>query len=192
MKYLIAGLGNPGIKYEQTRHNIGFMILDAWAKASNIFFSTERYAQVAEFSYKTRRIILVKPSTFMNLSGNAVRYWLQKEHVSLENLMVVVDDVALPFGTIRIRAKGSNGGHNGLAHIDESLQTNEYARLRFGIGNNYAKGQQANYVLSPFTEEEQKLLPLYIERGIKALETFVSVGIERCMNEFNKPWEPTL
>ncbi len=191
MKYLIAGLGNPGIKYEHTRHNIGFMILDAWAMVSNIYFSTERYAQVAEYTYKARHIILIKPSTFMNLSGNAVRYWLQKERIPLENLLVVVDDVALPFGAIRIRAKGSNGGHNGLAHIDESLQTNEYARLRFGIGNNYAKGQQANYVLSPFNEEEMKQLPLYIEHSIKALETFVLVGIERCMNEFNKPWKPT-
>lgn len=192
MKYLIVGLGNPGEKYQQTRHNIGFMILDAWASASNVYFNTERYAQVAEYWYKTRHIILIKPSTFMNLSGNAVRYWLQKEHIPLENLLVVVDDVALPFGAIRIRAKGSNGGHNGLAHIDESLQTNEYARLRFGIGNNYAKGQQANYVLSPFNEEEKKVLPLYIEHAIKALETFVLVGIEHCMNEFNKPWKPSL
>ncbi|MCX7862717.1 MAG: aminoacyl-tRNA hydrolase [Bacteroidales bacterium] len=190
MKYLIAGLGNPGIKYQQTRHNIGFIVLEAWAKASNVLFNVNRYAEIAEISIKSHRIFLIKPTTYMNLSGNAVRYWLQKENILLENMLVVVDDIALPFGTIRIRPKGSNGGHNGLAHIDEVLQTNEYARLRFGIGNNYPHGKQADYVLSPFTDDELKILPYYTQRCIQAIEAFILTGIDRCMNEYNKPWKP--
>ncbi len=187
MKYLIVGLGNIGQEYENTRHNIGFMVLDAFAKASNLIFSQERYAYKAEASIKGKKLILIKPTTYMNISGNAVRYWLQKENIELQQLLVIVDDVALPFGALRIRAKGSNGGHNGLAHIDEVLQTNSYARMRFGIGNNYSKGKQVEYVLSPFNKDEQQLLPSYLEYAIKAIQAFVTVGLERCMNEFNKP-----
>lgn len=190
MKYLIVGLGNIGKEYELTRHNIGFIVLDAFSKVSNSIFQQDRYAYRAELSFKGRKVILIKPTTFMNLSGNAVRYWMQKENISLNQIIVIVDDVALPFGTIRIRPKGSNGGHNGLAHIDEVIKTNEYARLRFGIGNNYSKGKQAEYVLTPFSIEEQKLLPNYMERTIQAIHAFIINGIEACMNEYNKPWKP--
>ncbi len=187
MKYLIVGLGNIGKEYEETRHNIGFMVLDALAKASNAVFSQDRYALRSEVSYKGKKLVLIKPTTYMNLSGNAVRYWLQKENVGLGQLLIVVDDIALPFGTLRIRSKGSNGGHNGLAHIDQILQTNEYSRMRFGIGNNYPKGKQVDYVLSSFSDEEKKQLPFYIEYAVKAIFAFATVGIDRCMNEFNKP-----
>jgi PTH1 family peptidyl-tRNA hydrolase len=192
LKYLIVGLGNIGKEYENTRHNIGFIILDAIARAFNVFFQQERYAYKAELSFKGKKIFLIKPTTFMNLSGNAVRYWMQKENIPLNQIFIIVDDIALPFGTIRIRPKGSNGGHNGLAHIDEVLQTNEYARLRFGIGNNYPKGKQAEYVLSNFSLDEQKFLNNYLERSVQAIKSFVSDGIENCMNEYNKPWKPLL
>jgi PTH1 family peptidyl-tRNA hydrolase len=190
LKYLIVGLGNIGKEYELTRHNIGFMVLDAWVSASSIFFEQKRYAYQATISLKGRKAILIKPTTYMNLSGNAVNFWLYTEKIPIENMLVIVDDIALPFGTIRIRPKGANGGHNGLAHIDEILKTNEYPRLRFGIGNNYSRGKQVEYVLSPFTQEEQKVLPYYINIMINAIENFILEGINSTMNKYNKLWLP--
>src|SRR5512140_635990 len=154
MKYLIAGLGNIGDGYRDTRHNIGFTVLDAMARASNTSFTDRRYGSVCNVKFRGREIILLKPSTFMNLSGNAVSYWLKKENVPVENLLIIVDDLALPLGTIRMRPKGSDGGHNGLAHINAVLGTSEYARIRVGIGNDFRKGAQVNYVLGTWTPEE--------------------------------------
>ncbi len=185
MKYLIVGLGNIGPEYENTRHNIGFMILDAFAKASNTFFQDKRYGFVAETRLKNKSLLLLKPSTFMNLSGNAVRYWLQKEKIHIDNLLVIVDDLALPFGTIRLKSKGSDGGHNGLKHIQEVLGTQQYARLRFGIGNGFSRGAQIDYVLSDFTDEEKKLLPERIETAYEAIRTFCLSGIDIAMNLYN-------
>ena len=150
MKYLIVGLGNIGSEYAGTRHNIGFMVLDAFAEASNISFSTQRYGDVATMRLKNKQLVLLKPSTYMNLSGNAVRYWQQKENISLENILVIVDDIALPFGAIRIKARGSDAGHNGLKNIAQMLGTESYARLKFGIGNDFARGCQIDYVLGQF------------------------------------------
>lgn len=185
MKYLIAGLGNIGDKYQNTRHNIGFKILDALAGASNIVFSSKRYGEVAEYKYKSRILILLKPSTYMNLSGNAVRYWLKKENIQIENLLVIVDDIALPMGKIRLRAKGSDGGHNGLLNIIEILGDQNFARLRFGIGNNFQSGRQVNYVLGEWTEEEEKVLKDRIVMCNDLIHSFVTLGIERTMNLFN-------
>ena len=185
MKYLIVGLGNIGPDYENTRHNIGFMILDALAKASNVVFEDKRYGFVAETRLRNKSLVLLKPSTFMNLSGNAVRYWLQKEKIENENLLVVVDDLALPFGTLRLKAKGSDAGHNGLKHINETLGSNEYARVRFGIGNQFNKGQQVDYVLGEWSEEEFKLLPERIDKVVQIIKSFGTIGIERTMNQFN-------
>ena len=186
MKYLIAGLGNIGREYENTRHNIGFNILDVLAGTSNIVFKDKRYGAISELKYKSRILKLLKPSTFMNLSGNAVHYWLQKENIPIENLLVLVDDLALEFGQLRLKAKGGDGGHNGLAHINRILDTQEYARLRFGIGNQFYKGQQINYVLSEWEEEEKKLLPEKLEICSDIIKSFCTIGIERTMNFFNK------
>ncbi|PIY03692.1 MAG: aminoacyl-tRNA hydrolase, partial [Bacteroidetes bacterium CG_4_10_14_3_um_filter_31_20] len=158
MKYLIAGLGNIGSEYSDTRHNIGFMVLDALAKTSNAVFETNRLCFNVKIKHKGRTIILIKPTTYMNLSGKAIKYWLEKEKISQEKLLVVLDDIALPFGTVRIKPNGSNGGHNGLKSIDEMLGNNNYARMRFGVGNDFSKGRQADYVLSNFTTEEKKQL----------------------------------
>jgi peptidyl-tRNA hydrolase, PTH1 family len=186
VKYLIAGLGNIGPEYKNTRHNIGFQILDALASASNISFNDKRYGFVAEYNYKARTFLLLKPTTYMNLSGRAVNFWLQKENIPVENLLVLVDDLALPFGTIRIRAKGSEGGHNGLKNISQVLGRNDYARLRFGIGDNFHKGLQVDYVLSEWSKEEQKELPGKIDECIEIVNSFGTIGIERTMNFFNK------
>jgi len=186
VKYLIAGLGNIGSEYKNTRHNIGFQILDAFAEASNISFSDRRYGFVAEYKFKARTFVLLKPSTYMNLSGRAVNYWLKKEKIPLEKLLVLVDDIALPFGTIRLRAKGSPGGHNGLQNISDVLGTNEYARLRFGIGDNFHKGFQVNYVLSEWEREEQEQLPEKIDHCIEMIKSFGTIGAERTMNFLNK------
>jgi len=186
MKYLIAGLGNIGEEYANTRHNIGFMILDALAGASNLVFDpNRRYGSIAEFKFKGRNFILLKPSTYMNLSGNAIRYWLQKENIELANLLVIVDDLALPFGSIRIRAKGSDAGHNGLKHISEILGTDQYARVRFGIGNQFEKGRQVDYVLSEWTNEEKEALPERTDKVVQVIKSFGTVGIDRTMNLFN-------
>lgn len=192
MKYLIVGLGNVGKEYELTRHNIGFRVLDALAEASNTVFTLDRLALKSQIRYKGKPIILIKPTTYMNLSGKAVKYWVTKENIPIDNIFVVVDDIALPYGSIRIRQGGSNGGHNGLTNIDEALGTNAYPRMRFGIGNNFPKGKQVDYVLSPFSNDEEKALPFYINRMKNAIESFISDGIQNCMNEFNKNVNPTM
>lgn len=185
MKYMIAGLGNFGEKYANTRHNIGYMVLDAMAVASNISFQDRRYGFVATCRYRARTCVLLKPTTYMNLSGRAVNYWLQKEKIPLENLFVIVDDLALPFGTIRIRAKGGDGGHNGLFNINQVLGRQDYPRLRFGIGGEYGKGGQVNYVLGELSREEKLVLPERIDKVIASVQSFVTVGIERTMNLYN-------
>lgn len=184
MKYLIAGLGNIGPDYEQTRHNIGFMVLDAFAKASNAVFEDRRYGFVAEMRLRNKSLILLKPSTFMNLSGNAIRYWLQKEKIENENLLVVVDDLALPFGTLRMKSKGSDAGHNGLRHIQDLIGQN-YPRLRFGIGNEFPQGRQVDYVLDHFSEAEQRLLPERIDMAVDMIRSFCLAGIQNTMNQYN-------
>jgi len=186
MKYLIAGLGNIGPEYKNTRHNIGFQILDALAEASNISFNDKRYGFVAEYKYKARTFILLKPSTYVNLSGRAVNYWLKKEKIPLENLLVLVDDLALPFGTIRLRAKGGAGGHNGLENINQVLGRTDYARLRFGIGDDFHPGFQVNYVLGEWSAEEQKELPQKIETCQEIIQNYGTIGTERTMNLYNK------
>jgi PTH1 family peptidyl-tRNA hydrolase len=187
MKYLIVGLGNIGKEYESTRHNIGFMILDALAEASNVVFDVnKRYGAIAEMKLKNKQLVLLKPSTYMNLSGNAVRYWLQKENIPLENLLIIVDDLALPWGSLRLKSKGSDAGHNGLKHIQETLGTSQYNRLRFGIGNDFSTGHQIDFVLSPFLPEEQKLLPERIDKAIEIIRSFCLAGTEITMNQFNK------
>lgn len=184
MKYLIAGLGNIGPDYEQTRHNIGFMVLDAFAKASNVVFEDRRYGFVAEMRLRNKSLILLKPSTFMNLSGNAIRYWLQKEKIDTQNLLVVVDDLALPFGILRMKSKGSDAGHNGLKHIQDLIGQN-YPRLRFGIGDNFPRGGQIDYVLDRFSEEEQRLLPERIDMAVDMIRSFCLAGIHITMNQYN-------
>jgi PTH1 family peptidyl-tRNA hydrolase len=186
VKYLIAGLGNIGAEYKNTRHNIGFQILDALAGASNISFNDKRYGFVSEYKYKARTFILLKPTTYVNLSGRAVAYWLQKESIEISNLLVLVDDLALPFGTIRIRAKGGAGGHNGLENINQVLGRNDYARLRFGIGDNFHEGFQVDYVLGEWSREEEKELPGKIDTCIEIINSFGTIGTERTMNFFNK------
>lgn len=186
MKYLIAGLGNIGAEYKNTRHNIGFQILDALTGASNISFNDKRYGFVAEYKYKARTFILLKPTTYVNLSGRAVAYWMQKEDIEISNLLVLVDDLALPFGTIRVRAKGGAGGHNGLENINQVLGRNDYARLRFGIGDNFHKGFQVDYVLGDWSREEEKELPSKIDSCIEIIQSFGTIGTERTMNFFNK------
>jgi PTH1 family peptidyl-tRNA hydrolase len=177
-------LGNIGPDYVQTRHNIGFMVLDAFAKASNAVFEDRRYGFVAEMRLRSKSLILLKPSTFMNLSGNAVRYWLQKEKIENENLLVVVDDLALPFGTLRMKSKGSDAGHNGLKHIQD-LIGQDYPRLRFGIGDNFPRGGQVDYVLEQFSEEEQPLLPERIDMAVDMIRSFCLAGVQITMNQYN-------
>jgi PTH1 family peptidyl-tRNA hydrolase len=186
LKYLIAGLGNIGDDYKDTRHNIGFMVLDAWARASNISFSDRRYGFVASIKYRGRTFILLKPSTFMNLSGNAVNYWLKKEKIAIENLLVVVDDISIPTGSIRIRPKGGDGGHNGLAHINSILGHNNYARIRFGIGDDFSTGQQVNYVLGRWSEEEINIIKPRIDLTIDIIKSFGFSGLELTMTKYNK------
>ena len=186
MKYLIAGLGNIGPEYKNTRHNIGFQILDALAEASNISFKDKRYGFVAEYKFKARTFILLKPTTYMNLSGRAVNYWLQKEKIDIKNMLVLVDDLALPFGTIRVRAKGGAGGHNGLENITQVLGRSDYARLRFGIGDNFHQGFQVDYVLSDWDNKEKKVLPEKMDNCIEIIKSFGTIGVERTMNFFNK------
>ena len=184
-KYLIVGLGNVGDEYELTRHNTGFMVLDAFAKASNIHFEDRRYGFLAETSLKGRKVFLLKPSTFMNLSGNAVRYWLNKENIEQSRLLVVSDDVALPIGQFRLKASGSNGGHNGLGHIQQLIGL-DYARLRMGIGNDFPRGMQIDWVLGRYSEEELQALQPAIDRGVEIIQSFVLAGIDITMNQFNK------
>lgn len=184
-KFLIAGLGNIGPEYHETRHNIGFMAVDALAREAGVYFSDNRYGATAEMKLKGRTLLLLKPSTFMNLSGHAVRYWLQKENIPLENLLVIVDDLALPFGTLRLKPKGSDAGHNGLKNIQELLGTSAYNRLRFGIGNDYPKGAQIDYVLGRFSAEQQEELPLRLEKASEIVKSFCLAGIQNTMNQYN-------
>ena len=186
MKYLIAGLGNIGEEYKNTRHNVGFMVLDAAAAASGISFTDRRYGFVAEMRHKNARLILLKPSTLMNRSGNAVRYWLQKENILPENLLVITDDIAIPTASIRLRSKGGPGGHNGLLSISEALGTDEYARLRIGIGNNYPRGGQVNYVLGEWTADELGLLTPRLPLAVEMIMSFVTAGCELTMTAYNK------
>ncbi|WP_302151546.1 aminoacyl-tRNA hydrolase [uncultured Alistipes sp.] len=186
MKYLIVGLGNIGAEYAETRHNIGFKVLDALAEASNAVFTTARYGAVAEMKVRGRTVLLLKPSTYMNLSGKAVRYWLDAEKIPLENLLVISDDIALPFGTLRMRPKGSGGGHNGLKNIAELLGTEEYARMRFGVGGDFPRGHQVDYVLGEWTAEEREAMPERLKLFGDAIRSFVSVGVALTMNTYNK------
>ena len=185
MKYLIVGLGNIGPEYQDTRHNIGFNGLDAFAKASNVVFEDRRYGAVSEVKLKGRPLILLKPNTYMNLSGKAVSYWMQKEKIALEDLLILVDDLALPFGTLRLRGQGSDGGHNGLKSINACLGTTNYARLRFGIGNEFKKGQQVDYVLGGWKEEEIKHMDALLERSKEIISSFVLLGLSKTMTSFN-------
>lgn len=182
--YLIVGLGNIGNEYTDTRHNTGFMILDAFAKASNVVFEDKRYGFVAQTSLKGRKIILLKPTTYMNLSGNAVRYWLQQEKIPNTNLMVIVDDIALPTAAMRLRSQGSNGGHNGLGHIQQ-LIGQDYARLRVGVGNTFEKGRQVQWVLGKYNNEELELLQKIYPVCNEIIKEFVLCGINHTMNHFN-------
>jgi len=185
MKYLIAGLGNPGPKYELTRHNIGFLILDRLAETKQCTFTADRLADMAEFKWKGRSFTLIKPTTFMNLSGKAVNYWLQAKKIPKENLLVVVDDIALPFGKLRLRPKGSAAGHNGLKNIEALTGGNNYARLRFGVGDDYHKGQQVDYVLSNFNPEELDALPPLMDKAGEIILSFGTIGVGRTMSMFN-------
>jgi len=186
LKYLIAGLGNIGPEYELTRHNIGFLVLDRIADNHKIDFTTQRLADKAEFKYKGKQLHLIKPNTYMNLSGKAIAYWLQELKIPKENLLVIVDDLALPFGTLRMRTKGSSAGHNGLKNIEQLLGGQEYARLRFGIGSEFQKGQQVDYVLSNFSQDEFKGLPALMDKAEEMVKSFCTIGSERTMNFFNQ------
>lgn len=185
MKYLIVGLGNIGAEYVGTRHNIGFRVLDAFAGASNTAFSTERYGDIARMRLKNQQLVLLKPSTFMNLSGNAVRYWKEKEGIEIENILVIVDDIALPFGAIRIKPRGSDAGHNGLKNIAQMLGTDAYPRLRFGIGNDFPRGAQIEYVLGHFNLDQRQQLPVRVDVAVEAIRTFCLAGIQTAMCDFN-------
>ena len=183
--YLVVGLGNIGAEYANTRHNMGFMILDAWAQASNVLFRTDRYGDVAEVSFKGRWFVLLKPSTYMNLSGKAVRYWMQTLNLPLENLIVISDDLALPFGTVRMRANGSSGGHNGLENIAQLLESEKWARIRVGIGNEFSRGQQVDYVLGSLSKEEMEQVPALAAKIIQGIKDVSTIGIARAMNTVN-------
>ena len=186
MKYLIFGLGNIGDEYKNTRHNIGFKVLDAFVEGSNTSFKTDRLADVAEVKFKGRTLILIKPSTYMNLSGKAVRYWMDKEKVPLERTLVITDDLALPFGQTRMKGKGSDGGHNGLKSIDQMTGGNNYARIRFGIGNDFSKGRQVDFVLGNWNSEEQNMLPEIIKKAVDGVKKFGTIGLSHTMTELNK------
>jgi len=183
--YLVVGLGNIGPEYAGTRHNMGFMVLDAFANASNTCFETRRYGDLAVISLKGREIYLLKPSTYMNLSGNAVRYYLSKLPVTTDRLLVVCDDINLPFGTVRMRKHGSDGGHNGLKNINEAIETQEYVRIRLGVGHDFAPGSQIDYVLGTLTEEEAARMPAICDRVIQGIKDWIFVGADRSMNVLN-------
>jgi PTH1 family peptidyl-tRNA hydrolase len=186
LKYLIVGLGNIGEEYKNTRHNIGFTVLDAMAMASNISFTDKRYGSVCQVKHKGRIFVLLKPSTYMNLSGHAVDYWLKKEKIGIENMLVIVDDLALTTGTIRMRPKGSDGGHNGLSHINSILGSDGYARIRVGIGNSFSKGAQKDFVLSKWLPEEKKLIEERVAVVVEMIKSFGTAGLELTMTAFNK------
>ena len=183
--YLVTGLGNIGAEYAATRHNIGFMILDAWAQASNVVFSTQRYGDLTTIRIKGREFHLLKPSTYMNLSGNAVRYWFGKLDIPLENLVIICDDLNLPFGTVRMRKSGSDGGHNGLKNIEAMLQTRDYARIRVGVGHEFEQGAQVDFVLGQFDDAQAREIPAIAERVISGLKTWSFIGIDKAMTQLN-------
>lgn len=185
MKYLIVGLGNIGSEYAETRHNIGFKIVDAFAKASTSFFSQGRLGDVCEVKHKGRTFVLLKPNTYMNLSGKSVQYWLSETKVPLQNLLVITDDIALPTGTIRIRGKGSDGGHNGLKSINQVLGTMDYPRMRFGVGNDFAKGRQVEYVLGEWTAEDLAIINPKIDKAVEAIKAFGTMELGFVMTQFN-------
>ncbi len=185
MKHLIVGLGNPGYEYDGTRHNIGFRVVDALAKAANATWEDKRYGFVANMRVKNAQLVLLKPTTFMNLSGNAVRYWLEKENIPNENLLIVVDDLSLPTGTLRLKGKGSDGGHNGLKHIAQLIGQN-YARLKFGIGNDFPRGAQADFVLGKFSTEDEAFIEKQLPTACEMIKSFCLAGITITMNQFNK------
>jgi len=185
LKYLITGLGNPGDEYANTRHNIGFRIVDALAAGAGISFEDKRYGFVGRMQYRARWLVLLKPTTYVNLSGRAVHYWLKKEKIGTDHLLVVADDIALPFGKLRLKAKGGDGGHNGLAHINQILGTTAYPRLRFGIGNEFPPGGQVDYVLGQWTSKEVNIMIPRIELAVEAVKSFVTLGLEKTMTEFN-------
>lgn len=185
MKYLVFGLGNIGSEYTETRHNIGFKILDELASSSSIFFDSDKLASKAVIKFKGRQIILLKPSTYMNLSGKSINYWMQKEKIPIERVLIITDDIALPFGKLRLRGKGSDGGHNGLKSINEILGNNTYARLRFGVGSEFNPGSQANYVLGNWSNQEQKLMPERLDTCCELIKSFVTLGLGQTMSNFN-------
>ena len=184
-KFLIVGIGNIGDEYANTRHNIGFMVLDTIAKENNFKFNTSRLADIAEYKFKGKTLILIKPSTYVNLSGKAINYWLQAEKISVENLLVITDDIALPLGVLRMKGKGSDGGHNGLKNIQETLNTTNYSRLRFGVGNEFSKGRQVDYVLGKWSGEEEKLLLPRIKIATEMIQGFTTIGLQRTMTAYN-------
>ena len=185
MNYLIVGLGNIGVEYANTRHNMGFMVLDAWAQASNILFESGRYGYTATISFKGRKFTLLKPSTYMNLSGKAVRYWMNELKIPVVNLLVISDDLNSPFGTIRLRKNGSAGGHNGLTNINELIGTQDYARIRMGIGNDFGRGHQVDYVLGELSDEEKELMPELCKKVVEGIKAFATIGPDRAMNVVN-------
>ena len=190
MKYLVVGLGNIGAEYEGTRHNAGFDVVDRLAEGAGATFTPDRYAAKAEVKWKGRTMVVVKPSTYMNLSGKAVRYWLDKENIAKENLIVVVDDIAIPVGAMRIRAKGSDGGHNGLKNIDALCGGNNYARIRMGVGGDFPQGHQVDFVLGKLSADERKLFDEAVDKAVAAIKDFTTIGIERTMNTHNHRNKP--
>ncbi|SEM05140.1 peptidyl-tRNA hydrolase, PTH1 family [Aquimarina amphilecti] len=184
-KFLVVGLGNIGPKYHNTRHNIGFKILDALVKEESLTFETEKLGDLTTYKHKGRTVLLLKPNTYMNLSGKAVRYWLTKEKIPVENLLIITDDINLPFGTIRVKAKGSAGGHNGLKDIEAQLNTSKYCRFRFGVGAEFNKGRQVDYVLGEWNSEEEADMPERLDKGIALIKSFVGAGLANTMNTFN-------
>jgi len=185
MKYLIIGLGNPGAEYENTRHNIGFKVLDKLVSLSNTSFFTKRYADVAEIKFKGRNLVLIKPNTFMNLSGKAVAYWMQQSKINIENILVVTDDISLPLGVLRLREKGSDGGHNGLKDVQAVLGGRNYPRLRFGVGDDFARGKQSEYVLDNFLDEDYTTINNRVAMAVEMIQAFATIGIGRAMSDFN-------
>ena len=185
MKYLVVGLGNPGAQYAGTRHNIGFDILDSLAKEKEVEFKVDRLSDKAELKFKGRNLILVKPTTYMNLSGKAVQYWLQKEKIPIDRVLIISDDIALPFGKLRLKGKGSDGGHNGLKDIQQVLQTPSYSRLRFGVGSEFSKGRQSDFVLGKWSDEESKLLPERINKSVDFIKSFSTIGLAMTMSALN-------
>ncbi|GLU42903.1 aminoacyl-tRNA hydrolase [Allomuricauda sp. NBRC 101325] len=184
-KFLIVGLGNIGSDYDETRHNIGFKVLDFLAEKESFVFESAKLGAVATFKHKGKSVVCLKPSTYMNLSGKAVKYWMEKENIGLDNVLIITDDINLPFGTLRVKTKGSDGGHNGLKDIQNTLQTAQYNRFRFGVGSDFGQGKQVDYVLGKWGEEEQKTMPERLEKSTELIRSFIFAGVKNTMNQFN-------